>query len=403
MIEKLRKKFVLVTMCAVMLVWIFFVGAINIYNLARINSRSNAVLEILAKNDGEFPKDVISAPNFGNGITLETSFETRYFTAFVNNDGQIQSLNMNRIAAISVEEAQDLVSNLYKKNKTHGMKNNYKYQAVQKPNGTLYIVLDCFGEMYTFQHFLLGSVFVSIVGLAVVFLLVLLLSDVALKPAVESYNKQRSFITNASHDIKTPLAIISAETELIEMDGGESDYTREIRSQVKRLASLTDKLVFLSRMEEKPQQVFSEFNFSDMLAEVLPPYEQSAQKDGFVFSSNLEAGLVYNGDKDLMCQACALLLDNCLKYTSSGGTISVDLHKSGKNIVMTVTNDVEEMTKGQHKELFDRFYRAEQSRNSEKYGNGIGLSVVQAIVTSHKGNVVARSDDGKTFTVEMTL
>lgn len=235
-------------------------------------------------------------------------------------------------------------------------------------------------------------------GAAIVFVLVIILSKIALKPVEESYRKQKNFITNASHDIKTPLTIINAGTEVIELEHGEGEWTKEIKKQTQRLTSLTDKLVFLSRMDEENQKIdMRDFSLSEVLADAVAPYANMSAAKGLNFSLDLQPDVVCRGNEEMLGRAFALLLDNAMKYTSERGEIFVSLKKKGKSVELRFKNTAEGLETGNHNEIFERFYRSDRSRNSKTGGHGIGLSVVKAIVTAHKGKIAAYCADGKTM------
>lgn len=195
-------------------------------------------------------------------MTAEAPFDTRYFTVKVTDKNTIVSVNTGMIAAVSTEKAINYTNQLTEKNKTSGFIDNYKYTCVDTHDGKMYIFLDCERELSTFYNFLIVSILASVGGIILVYLLVLVFSKIVFKPVAESYEKQKQFITDASHEIKTPLTIIDASTEIIEMENGENEWTESIKNQVKRLTALTEKLVFLSRMdEESTKLIMLDFQF----------------------------------------------------------------------------------------------------------------------------------------------
>ncbi len=403
MIKKLRARFIWVAMLSVILVLGTIIAAINITNYSRVQESSDRVIAVLEENGGRFPLEFPLKPNEQNGISPETPFSTRYFTVLMDKDSRLET-NTANIAGVTDETAKGCAKELFANGKVKGMYEDYKYSAIQSGENTMYIFLDCGKDLFFFRNFLQMSICISLGGLTVIFILVLIFSKISLKPVEESYRKQKSFITNASHDIKTPLTIIGAQTEVIELENGASEWTEGIKKQVERLSALTDKLVFLSKMDEDGYKVeMKEISLSDSLLEVSEAYGNIAKERGFVFAVEIEPNIVYKGNEDMLKQAFALLLDNAMKYTSEQGKIHLSLKKIGKEFILRFYNDCEKISQGKQDEIFERFYRAESSRNSRLGGHGIGLSVVNAIVNLHKGKISAFSEDGKSLQIVIML
>ncbi len=404
MIKKLRARFIWVAMLSVILVLGTIIAAINISNYSRVQESSDRIIAVLEENDGRFPMEFPIEPNKENGITPETPFSTRYFTVLMDSEGAVLSVDASKIAGISSDTAREYAQSLFAKNKKKGMYDDYKYSAIASGENTMYIFLDCGKDLYFFRNFLQMSVFISLGALVVIFILVFIFSKMALKPVEEGYRKQKSFITNASHDIKTPLTIIGAHADVIELESGANEWTAEIKKQIERLSGLTDKLVFLSKMDEDGYKVeMNEFSLSDALMEISTAYENLAKERGFAYTVKIEQNTLYKGNEDTLKQAFALLLDNAMKYTSEQGKIHVSLKKNGRDCTLRFYNDCEGLEKGKHEEIFERFYRAESSRNSGLGGHGVGLSVVKAIVNMHKGKMSAISEDGKSLQITVIL
>ena len=426
MIKSLRKKFIAIAMCSVFFVLAGIVGTINVINFANVNNTANSRLAYISENGGELQMvklhgnenfDGTAPPNeeqppeldkeqmtkdfkekFKN-LSAETPFDTRYFTATVDGSGTVVAVNTGNIAAVTEEEAQNYAEELAQKGKTGGFYGNgYKFTTLETDEGTMYIFLDCSREFSTFYSFLTASVMISLAGLALVFVLVVILSKMAVKPVAESYEKQKQFITDAGHELKTPLTIIDANTEIIEMDYGESEWTESIKNQVKRLAELTQNLVFLSKMDEDSSKLnLADFSISDAVYDTAQSFEAVAKSNGKELEIEVEDNLSYCGDEYSIRRLVSLLLDNALKYSSDGSKIEIALSQSGKDRILTVKNSADSVEIGSLDKWFERFYRADASRNSKTGGSGIGLSTAKAIVEAHKGKIHAESKDGKTI------
>lgn len=220
----------------------------------------------------------------------------------------------------------------------------------------------------------------------------------------ESYEKQRQFITDASHEIKTPLTIIDANIEVLEMEHGENQWTKSTRNQVKRLTSLTQQLITLSKMDEEKNILERvEFSLSDAVLESVKSFEALIKTQNKKMDVEIEEDIFYFGDEMTIRQMIGILMDNAVKYSIDEGRIRVLLKRKGKKVQLQFFNETEAIPQGKQDVLFERFYRLDTSRNSETGGSGIGLSVAKAIVVSNKGKISAYSTDGNSLTVEIVL
>lgn len=222
-----------------------------------------------------------------------------------------------------------------------------------------------------------------------VLILMILLSKHIVRPFSENYEKQKRFITDAGHEIKTPITIINADTEVLEMDTGPNEWIDDIRVQTERLSHLTKDLIYLARIEEGENRTqMIEFPLSELISETAVSFQAPARKDSKTFTIQIEPLLSLYGDEENIRKLVSILLDNALKYSDENGHIQLTLEKKGKHVQLTVSNTTQDkLNKEQLTHLFDRFYRMDASRNSETGGYGIGLSIAQAVVQMHKGTI----------------
>lgn len=490
MLKKLRRKFIAIAMLSVSIVLIAIVGTINIANYISTNEALDARLKLIAGNGGTFP-DLLEQKNMGvegnktdsinkgtptlkeppsgktdvqppedmnqadlnendikendlkrHGISPESQFDTRYFTVTINSNGEVENIDTSKIASVSSENAAQYAKKLWKSGKKgdgkNGFSESFKYMTVCEGGSTMYIFLSCQRELSTIRTYVLASVGISVFGLGVVFVMIYFFSGKILKPVSESYEKQKRFITDASHEIKTPLTIIDANTEVIEMMEGENEWTSSTRKQVARLTSLTEKLVFLSRMDEEATKLeMLEFSLSDAILDTAEPFKTVARTKGKKLTIDVTDGILYTGDEKTIRQLVSILLDNAMKYSGCSNAgfeksninktnlnkttqtqndcvttinqapeIEISLKPSGRNRIITVWNTVDEtanIKKGRQDMLFERFYRTDTSHNSKTGGFGIGLSAAYAIVKAHKGKITAESKDGRSIKFTIVL
>ena len=417
MIRDLRKKFILVAMLSTMVVLTAIMGVVNISNYMDVLERADEMTDLLAQNDGNFqddlkdteppvkPEDQQTPPEKPQGdrkghFSAETPFETRYFIVTEDKDGEITDCDLDRIAAVDEDTAEEYTQEVSTKTRSTGFLGIYRYRVTETEDGVKYVFLDCRREISNFRTVLV----VSFLGLAAVFVLVVIFSRMVFRPVEESIQKQKRFITDASHELKTPLTIIDANTEVLEMESGESQWTKSTRKQIQRLSGLVQQLVTLTRLdEEKGLQDIAEFNLSEAVAESVQPYETLAQTKEKNLTLEIEENISYKGSEKSICQLTGILMDNAIKYSSDKGSITLTLKKKGKKVLLSVYNDAEDLPQGKLDVLFERFYRLDSSRNSGTGGSGIGLSVAKAIVQAHKGKISAENKNGNGLTVEIIL
>ncbi len=405
MLKKLRIKFIGVAMLAVSLVLVLLMGCINIVSYNSVVDDAEQKLDVLETYGGTFPYDnSVLNSLFRGKFSMETPFDSRYFTVTINAKQMVASVDIGHIASVDTDSAASLAYSLYQKGKTNGFTSNFRYRAVSTDNGTQYIFLDCNREMNTVRDFFSASMIISGICLLLVFIFVFIFSKAAIKPTVEAYTKQKRFITDAGHELKTPLAIISAANEVIELDNGENEWTESIRNQIKRLSSLIEKLVMLAKMDEETvTKVNTKFSLSDAVKETAESFSAVAAARNRTLVTEIEPNIEFTGDENSIRQLTSLLTDNAMKYSNDGGTVRVTLRRSGKKNELTVFNTVEHIEKGEHREFFERFYRADGSRSVKTGGHGIGLSVAEAIVTAHKGKITAVAPDSESVYFKATF
>ena len=422
MIRGLRQKFILVAMLSTFIVLAAIMGTVNISNYCKMVEHADGMTELLSGDDSPFEgqseedkqpparKDDDNenrkkpSGDEQNRLSPETPFETRYFSVTVDEDGEILSSDLDNIAAVDEKTAEEYTETVLKSGKTTGFQDIYRYRAVKTEEGTEYIFLDCRREISNVRNTFITMILVSLAGLGAVFILVVIFSRIVFRPVEESIRKQKRFITDASHELKTPLTIIDANTEVMEMESGESQWTKSTRKQIQRLSALVQQLVTLTRLdEEKGLEEKAEFCFSDAVEDVMEPYEAPARLQGKNLRLDVDPGILYTGNEKSIRQLLGILMDNAMKYSTENGEIAVTLKKKGKKIHFEMFNEAEGLPEGRLDVLFERFYRLDSSRNSATGGSGIGLSVAQAIVQAHKGKITAENKDGKGLHIIITL
>ncbi len=425
MIRKLRKKFILIASGAILIILAVVMVSINLVTYASTISEIDSILEFILDNNGRMPMDWHRKENFLFHVNQELPYETRYFSMILDDCGNLVMTDYEHIASVSDEDIQEFILTDSKKNagRIETSDGIYFYQRKQisgedlcetypdagltDESYSLTIFMDATNRLYRFQNMQLFSILSSIFCFLVFFVLVSVFSNRAIKPTIEAYEKQKRFITDAGHELKTPLAIISANTEVIEAMDGKSEWTESILNQVRRLSGLVADLITLARLEESAENenlTTEEFDFSAKVKEVAESFRLVVTQQGKQFSSEIAGGITLKGNMKSLHELVSILTDNAVKYCDDNGTVSVSLSAQKKNAVLAVTNDYKDGETVDYSKFFDRFYREDSSRNSEKHGYGIGLSMAESIVSIHKGKISAGFADGKiTFTVLLPI
>lgn len=407
MIKKLQRKFILLSMTALFVVLAVIITGINIVNYNAVIREADELLSIITENKGEFP---IGNDKFGNrlpiGMSPEIPYESRYFSVIIDDaTHQIIFVETSRIISVDAEEAVTYANIAYNNTAETGFIESFRYQVGGENNFTRITFLDCGRKLDAYYSFLLASVVISVCGYLIVFAFIAFFSNRIIRPISESYEKQKRFITDASHEIKTPLTIIGADTDILEMEMGENEWLCDIKNQISHLTGLTNDLVFLSRMEESEHSLpVIDFPFSEVVTETAFSFQGLAQKQEKELLSFIPPMLTFCGNEKSIRQLVSILLDNAIKYSPANETIYLKVEEQNTAITITVTNITQQIIeKEQLKHLFDRFYRIDASRNSKTGGHGVGLSIAHAIVEAHHGKIQATAPAEKTLQIAIKL
>lgn len=399
MMRRLRWRFIAAAMGAVLVVVAVNIGAINLTLYLQNENRLDAVLDLLAENDGRFP-DILPATDVRNlPISAETRYETRYFSALFNKDGDLIRIDVSNIAGARAEYAATFAEYAYAENKERGSIEHYRYLSKKLPEGKALYFLDR-QQLDSMRHaFMMNSLSVATIGYIAASILVILFSERAIRPFMENYKRQRRFITDAGHELKTPLAIISADVDIIELTDGESEWTTSIHRQVDRMTRLVSELLKLATMEEGGLvRHHTNLDFSALVQETVDSFRPMAHRENRTIHADIVSPLNIRGDSQSLNNLVSVLIDNAIKYSSDDAEINVTLYPRGRGAILTVANpcdnppDTTELNR-----LFERFYRADESRDRKSGGFGIGLSMAKAIVHAHKGRISAKSENGMVY------
>lgn len=406
MIKKLKFKFILLSMISLFVLLALIVSGMNILNYRSVVWEADSVLNIISRNHGTFPEmQNGKADRLPPGMSPELSHESRYFSVILNNNGEVIRTEMSRIISVDDSTAAEFAHRVMKSAQDRGFTEHFRFVRYTEGDTVRITFLDCGRKLDSFYSFLYTSCLMAFAGFAAVFFVISFFAGRIIRPIAESYEKQKRFITDAGHEIKTPLTIINANVDVLEMDIGKNECLDDIAQQTKRLTALTNDLVYLARMEESENSLqMIDFPVSEAVAETANPFKTLAQAQEKEFNCSIQPMLSMKGDYKSIQQLVSLLMDNALKYSPKGSVIELDFSKHGHKLQLSVRNTSEAaLDPGELHHVFDRFYRADPSRNSKTGGHGIGLSVAKAIVAAHNGRISASAPDKNTFLILVTL
>ena len=401
MFKSLRRKFITTAVGSVAVVIAILAIALNFINYYKLEeridttlldaSKSQALIKIFVE-DGD---DLIITKN-----SSSTTDYNGFSIAKVDDSGRIIKTYRDDSLIPDQDALQHKVIKALNSGKTSGFIGSYRFLKAETNVGNLILFLNCQRELDSQHSFEKNSLLISIGVIASVFVLIVLISKRVIAPIQETYIKQKQFITGASHELKTPLAIISSNADVLEMMNGDSKWTQNIHNQVDRLTSLVNSLVVFSRMEEKDTVERTRFDLTNALESRIEDFNELAnfQKKNIV--TDIDPDLYYFGEEASIVQLMDILLENAIKYAPEDSSISVSLKKNRKYAILKVSNKAE-VKKGDLSKVFERFYRLDESRNSAIKGYGIGLSMAQLIAEKHKETIRAYAPEDGIFKIEM--
>ena len=395
MFKQLQKSFVKSAMLSFTAVLLVVLVAVNVVNYRQTVNQVDRLVTMLVNNDGTFP----DAPEGGMGpkehpehgmpkgmeFRKDDQMATRYAVVRVAND-EVQSVDQSHLVSLDETALKELGLRLAQGTSTQGWEGSLRYQVAKTDAGTMVVLVDANKETQQVSRLMMVTGAVFVLCLAVVYVLVRLVSKRAIRPFVENVERQQQFIANASHEIKTPLAVLSANTDLLAMMGTESKFVDSNKRQIKRLNSLVEQMLILSRYDEgeaatKKEEVDLVAVTKAIVEEILPVLNEKGLRVEFTG----EAQTIVTTNKSAMTELIRILLDNAMKYTVGEPVITVE----AKRNQLAIGNETEPMTKEQVSQIFDRFYRVDSSRNRTTGGSGLGLSIAQKIAETNDVQLTA--------------
>ena len=398
MIRKLQIKFVAMCMVLVTAVLGVVFAAVLVSAKQNIEGISHQVLERVIQDDAPNSRPALGPNQNGEEVLLP------YFTVNLwDSNGVYQAFVTSGTYANlqDTAELEDILSDCLRQGQPEGTIGSYGLRYMRQDYGLYQRIafVDMSMEQATLQE-LMGSYLQ--IGLAALILLLgvsILLARWATRPVARAWRQQRQFLSDASHELKTPLTVILSNAELLEaapMDPRPARWADNIHSEAKRMKSLVEEMLTLARADNAvPTAVMAEVSLSDLATDCALAFEPVAFEAGKPLESDIAPDVTVTGDGDKLRQLIGVLLDNAIKYGQAGGTITLSLRRTDRQARLTVSNPGEPIPPEQLSRLFERFYRADASRG-EQSGFGLGLPIAAAIASEHKGTLKAESDQVST-------
>jgi len=417
MIKMLRLRFISASMLAFFLVIALIASLVNLAYYLVETQRLDNTIDTIVDYDPYKPQFGGPGPGMpGPGGEMpamepfmalpdvEANYMTRFFIVALDEDGDVLFTSMDFVASVTSDEAEEYAEKVLAKGLERGYIGSFRYALVEADAGDVIVFLNCEKEMQSMQSILWMTVLVSAAALVLVFILVLVLSKKAIQPIAQNIEIQKRFITDASHELKTPLTSISTSLDVIEMDKGGDEWTDNIRQQVGRMSGLVSQMVALSRLDEvKPVSGKEPFDLSSAVWETLEVHIPHAKARGKEIETYIDDNVTVVGEKASVQQMLSVIIDNAIKYSDDNGAIRVSVCRDNGKAKIEVFNTCDYDEAPDTERIFDRFYRVDESRNASTGGNGIGLAIAKAVVDAHGGKIKASCPSGKSMTITVIL
>ena len=411
MINKLKKKFIFINMILIFIILSFTFSAVYISTSNRLLRESNDMLQKTIEQENEIHKNEIGIGESNADYPPPPQILT--FAVQLDKNNNITNIFYNDNNIADTNTLVNLVNSCLINENTTGFVQNKAFRFLKhtNDNGTKIAFADRSLEINTLKSLLKTSVLVCIGSLIAFFIVSLYLANWAVKPIQKSLEQQRQFIADASHELKTPLTVILANTDIVlshknDTINNQIKWIDYIKAEAERMIILVNDLLFLAKTDaHKNEIIFSKVNFSDTVWNCVLPFESVAFEQGKTIDSKIASDVFINGDNSRLKQLIVILIDNAIKYSNEKGHITVALAQNQDKVNLSINNTGKPLSKDQIIHVFERFFRIDESRAREKDGYGLGLAIAKSIVETHNGKITVKSSEceGTTFTVSFTL
>ncbi len=415
MFRKTRRRIILSIMGSLSLLFIITLSVILLASFRQMQRENNErlnrysdmyLLESQKISDDAPPQDRIRAPESGPMADMprvddspDFQLSVFYSVAF-SKEGEVIEVNVGEKNLYEEDELVSLAKEALVGNKKTGKTGELVYLVSEKPGYTLVAFLDNTMANSNLDMLIRNFIVVGVAAMLILLVISYIIAGRIVRPLEENDRKQKQFISDASHELKTPVSVINANTEMLRREIGENEWLSNIQYENERMGTLLKQLLDLSRAENASVPM-ERIDLSNIVTGDTLALESLAFDQGRIINSDIEDDIHIDGNRTQMEQIVSVLLDNAIRH-STGKEIEITLKRHGRSAVLSVSNEGPEIPSDKLEHLFDRFYRVDEVRNSEDNHYGLGLSIAKAVVLNHKGSISATSRDGKvTFTVTL--
>ena len=411
MISKLKKKFVFINMISIVIILSFTFGAVYISTSNRLTRESNDMLQKTIEQENEIHKNQMDVKDQNTNTPPQPQILS--FAVQLDKNNTITNVYYNNMDKVDMDTLITLVDSTLNNSNTTGLiqNENFRFLKHVNQNGMKIAFSDRSLEINTLKSLLKTFILVGIGSLAAFFIVSLYLANWAVKPIKKSLEQQRQFVADASHELKTPLTVILANTDILlshkdDAITNQIKWINYIKTEAERMTTLVNNLLFLAKTDANRNEIiFSKINFSDTVWNCVLPFESVAFEQEKIIDTQIVPDVFINGDNSRLKQLIVILLDNAIKYSNEKGTINVTLSQNQDKMNFSINNTGEPISQEQITHIFERFYRVDESRAREKDGYGLGLSIAKSIVETNHGKIAVKSSksEGTIFTVSFPL
>lgn len=395
MIKKLQTKFVIIIMSMMTVTFFCILAAVNYTMYRTTEGQTMEMMRHVASSDGVMRgkggKLGAKPQNDEPPPVPQTNFCVK-----LDENGAVTELITDRNQVYTEDEINEYLQRALASGKKSGALDTLKFLITDRPYGSIAVFFDNSLQISAAVRLFWVTFFAGGASLIVIFFIALYLSGRAIKPVKEAYEAQKRFVADASHELKTPLTVISANADVLSGELGENKWLSFIKAEAQRMGGLVNNLLYLAKTDASESAFETEkFSLSDAVISAVLPFESVCYEKNKKLTLSVEENISFKGDERKLSQVTAILMDNAVKNADDGGEIKVTLCEQGGRRLLTVYNTGAGIAPESLTKIFDRFYRADDSRERETGGFGLGLSIAKTIVEAHKGKIWAESEQGK--------